>query len=91
MPKRKEVFEALQFFAIQAVSYCLITFNYRAIAQASAANAVGSDLLFASMSFFVIRKIARTESSVISWLGYSAGSGVGTLAGIVISKWWLGK
>jgi hypothetical protein len=89
--KRKAMREAVLFFFIQILNYGLITFNFRAIAQANVMNSVGSDLIFASLGFFVIRRIARSESSILSWIGYTAGSGIGTYIGIVVSQAWLGK
>lgn len=73
---------------VQIINYGLITFNYRAIASASTRSAIVSDLLFASFNFFVIRQIATGEQSLVAWVGYVVGSGIGTWVGIEISKWW---
>lgn len=80
---------ALLLLLIQSVNYGLITFNYRAIASASTRAAIVSDLLFASFNFFVIRQIATGEQSLLAWVGYVVGSGIGTWAGIEFSKWWV--
>jgi hypothetical protein len=87
---KKKVQEFCTFFMLQLVGYLLITINYRAIAEANYGLTAGSDFAFASLSFFVIRKIAKSEEQVHQWAGYATGSVVGSLLGIYISKHWMG-
>ena len=77
--------EASLLAAIQIVSYSLLCINYRAVATTQYHEAAITDFLIASMSFFVIRKIARSEDSLHQWLGYAVGSVAGSYLGIYLS------
>lgn len=72
------------FFLIQATSYSLITYNFRSIAVGNIPAALVSDAINASLGFFVIRRIARSEDSLIGWAGYLLGSLVGTTIGMLV-------
>lgn len=73
-------------FLCQLVAYTLVTMNFRYVAQGNVAYALGTDALHASLSFFVIKRIAQSEdASVGPWLGYLLGSLVGTAIGLHLS------
>ena len=56
------------------------------MAQANYLQSMSSDAAIASMSFFVIRKIAKDENqSIWLWLGYTLGGVVGSALGIYLS------
>lgn len=76
------------FFGAQfIVYYLLLTVNYSAIAKGSYLWTGLSDLVFASVNFFVIRKIATSKvTSVLEWGSYVTGSVAGSLLGIYLSK-----
>lgn len=78
--------EALTLFIIQIFSYSFLCINYRAVAQAHYHLSAITDFVLATMSFFIIRKIARSEDSIHQWIGYTSGSVVGSYLGIYISK-----
>lgn len=78
-------------FITQVISYSLLVINYRAVAQAHYAWSALSDFAIASLSFFVIKKIANSEDSVHLWLGYSLGGVAGSFIGIWLSLVLLGK
>lgn len=65
--------------------YGILCINYRAVAQAQYNIAAISDFTIASMSFFVIRKIAKSEDALHQWVGYVSGSVIGSYLGIYIS------
>lgn len=69
--------------------YGILCINYRAVAQANIATAAITDAMIASLSFFVIRKIAQSNESVIEWAGYTIGSIIGSVIGIYISTYFL--
>lgn len=73
-------------FASQAVLYCVICINTRAISQIDYTAAVLSDFAIASINFLVFRHIATTADTTKSWVAYVAGSLVGTVAGIRLSE-----
>jgi len=77
--------EALTLFAIQIVSYSLLCINFRAVANTEYHHAALTDFMLASLSFFVIRKIARSEDALHQWIGYVAGSVAGSYLGIWLS------
>ena len=77
--------EAIVLFFIQIVSYSLLCINYRAIALAFIGQAVMSDFLIASLNFYIIRKIAKSDDSFHQWVGYVLGSMVGSYVGIYLS------
>ena len=77
--------EASLLFAIQIVSYSILCINFRAVATAEYHKAAITDFMLASLSFFVIRKIARSEDSLHQWLGYVLGSVAGSYLGIYAS------
>ncbi len=81
--------EFLLMFAVQLINYCLITINYRAVAHGNYLLTGISDFIFASLNFFVIKKIAKSDDTIHQWLGYSTGGVVGALLGIYVSKFLL--
>jgi len=82
----KKFKEALLLFCIQIISYSLLCINFRAVAATDYPEAAITDFMLASLSFFVIRKIARSEDAVHQWLGYVAGSVTGSYLGIYLSS-----
>jgi hypothetical protein len=85
--KQKQVKLAVILFFTQIVMYGTITYNYRMIAQARVPEALLSDLLYGSLGFFVIKKVANdTGNAIVPWVGYSLGGVVGTYLGIVVSR-----
>jgi uncharacterized membrane protein YfcA len=83
--------EFLVLFLIQIVSYSLLVINYRAVAQANYVHSAVSDFAIASLSFYVIKKIAHGQDNFHQWLGYALGGVVGSIIGIYISVHLLGK
>lgn len=77
--------EAATLFAIQIVLYGILCINFRAVAQAEYNIAAISDFTVASLNFFVIRKIAKSEDAIHQWAGYVLGSVAGSYLGIYIS------
>jgi hypothetical protein len=77
--------EASLLACIQIVSYSLLCINYRAVATTQYHEAAVTDFMIASMSFFVIRKIAKSEDSLHQWIGYAVGSVIGSYLGIYTS------
>lgn len=88
--RRKDIKDSVILFFAQMISFAVITINYRAIAQASYFWSVITDLIVASLSYFVVRKIMKSKESVCQWLGFAIGSAVGTCIGIFVSKIILG-
>lgn len=83
--------EFLILCVIQVVSYSLLCINYRAVAQAHYIQSAASDFMIASLSFFVIKRIAQGQDHFHQWLGYATGSVIGSFLGIYISKVLLGS
>lgn len=81
----KEAKDMFILFIAQVINYGLLVVNFRAVAQASYFWSGLSDFVLASFSFFIIKKIAKSEDSWHLWLGYALGGLVGSLIGIWIS------
>jgi hypothetical protein len=81
----KKYQDALLMFIIQLVNYSLLVINFRAVAQANYFWSAITDFTIASFSFFVIKKIAKSDDSFHLWLGYALGGLAGSIAGIWIS------
>jgi hypothetical protein len=88
MKKLKEF--SIMFF-IQVVSYTLLCINFRAVAQAHYVQSAASDFVIATLSFFVIKKIANGDNTLHQWLGYALGGVVGSILGIYVSTLMLGQ
>lgn len=76
-----------QFFlyaTVQFAGYTIIVYNFRVIAAGNVQAALISDIIYASLQFFVIRHIAkeRDETSYWAFSGYVTGSALGTLLGM---------
>lgn len=82
---KQKLKEATLLFCIQICSYSLLCVNYRAVAQTQYHVAALTDFMLASMSFFIIRKIARSEDALHQWVGYVLGSVAGSYLGIYVS------
>jgi hypothetical protein len=78
---------------MQLVNWCLCTISWRAVSQANYPAAIVNDAILASLQFFVIRRMVKSqdEGSLIQWAGYTLGGVAGTVVGIWLSLWWLGK
>jgi len=84
--------EGFILFGAQMTSFAVIAINYRAVAQANYLWSVLTDIVVASISYFVIQRISKSKcSSVAQWIGFTIGSAVGTAIGILISKIILGS
>ena len=77
--------DAAVMFLIQLTSYTLLVINYRAVAQAHYLWSGVTDFAIASFSFFVIKKIAKSDDSLHLWLGYATGGLAGSFLGIWVS------
>jgi hypothetical protein len=72
-------------FLLQLINYTLLVINYRAVAHANYFWSGITDFAIASFSFFVIKKIAKSDDSVHLWLGYALGGLAGSFVGIWVS------
>jgi hypothetical protein len=89
--KRKDIKDSFILFFAQMLSFAIITINYRAVAQASYTWSALTDLIVASLSYFVVKRIAKTENTVLQWFGFAIGSAIGTIVGIFASLLLLGS
>lgn len=90
---RKQLKDALVLGVMQYLSWGISTISWRAVAQANIPASVVTDATLATVNFFVIKNLAkdRDESSFIPWLGYTIGGVLGTVTGILSSKFLLGQ
>jgi hypothetical protein len=73
------------FFAVQFLSYAMLCWNYRTVAQARYGGIFLSDLACAAISFTLIKKVANTESRV-ALIGYVLGGAFGSVVSVWITK-----
>lgn len=78
--------EGFILFFSQMLSFAIISINYRAVAQANYVWSILTDIIVAAISYFVIRRIAKTDNNAVQWIGFTIGSASGTAIGIFISK-----
>jgi positive regulator of sigma E activity len=88
--RRKDIKDSFILFFAQMLSFATITINYRAISQANYLWSILSDVIVAGLSYFVVRRIAKSKDSTRQWFGFTSGSAIGTAIGIFISKIILG-
>lgn len=81
----KRMREFAFFFFAQALSYAVITWNFRATAQARYAHMFISDMGCAFLGFTLIKKVAETKSRV-AMTGYVLGGACGSLLSAWVSK-----
>lgn len=73
------------FFAVQCLSYGMLCWNYRAIAQARFVGIFVSDLFCAFIGFSLIKYVAGTKSHVAR-AGYVLGGAIGSVISVYITK-----
>jgi hypothetical protein len=89
--KRNDIKDSLILFFAQMSSFAIITINYRAVNQANYFWSAFTDLIVAGISYFVIKKISKSDNSIWQRIGFAVGSAIGTIVGIFISIYILGK
>jgi hypothetical protein len=77
-------------FFINLANYLILVWNFRAVAQARIVDSVISDIILASMSFTIVKRIgdAKTKAERV---GYILGGAVASALGIIISHYFYGK
>jgi hypothetical protein len=78
----KPLREFLFFFALQFISYAVITWNYRAVAQARYLSIGISDLCCAGLGFTAIKRVSKAEGHA-ALAGYVLGGAFGSM----LSAW----
>ena len=77
---------------LQFLNWAICTISWRAVAQANFLASVITDTTLASLQFFVLRKIAKSEATtLVPWIGYTVGGVLGTVVGLQLSLILLGK
>jgi hypothetical protein len=81
----KQAKQFLIFFLIQAISYGVICWNYRAVAQARYFSIGISDMGCAAISWTLIKRIGEAKS-YWAQAGYILGGACGSLVSVWITK-----
>lgn len=79
----------LLIFIGQFLVYFLVVVNTRAYTNDNYALTAISDLIFASVNFFIIKRIAKETSNMLDLTAYVLGGTVGSLLSMYISKEYL--
>lgn len=80
---------ALRLFGAQVLHYALICISLRAVASGHYLQIAVADALVATTVYYVIRRVATSDSSVLMWLAYTTGGVLGSLLGTYVSEVWL--
>lgn len=73
------------FFSVQCLSYGMITWNYRVVAQARYGSIFLSDLACAAITFTLIKRIVD-EHSKAAMAGYILGGACGSVFAAWVTK-----
>lgn len=77
---------------LQFLNWSICTISWRSVAQANIPASIITDTTLASLQFFVFKRIAQDHgNTLIPWAGYTLGGVAGTVTGIYLSIWLLGK
>lgn len=73
---------------VQFLSYLNLTINFRAIAAGNIMISMITDATASALSYFVIRKVSKTEDG---WAltGMIVGGSIASALGIILTKGWL--
>lgn len=73
-------------FLAQFVAFFLIVINTRAYTGNNYSITAISDIIWSTLNFFVIRKIAQDAFNIGSLIAYTAGGTIGSLLAMYISS-----
>jgi hypothetical protein len=73
------------FFGVQFLSYAIICWNWRAIAQGRYASIFVSDMIFAGVNFLLIKRVSEAKSKA-ALAGYVLGGACGSLVSVWITR-----
>ena len=76
---------AVLFFMCQLALYGLVAFNVRALASGNIPATVITDLLIASVSFTVLRRIGDA-SRRLDFVGYALGGACGSIIALLVAR-----
>jgi len=68
----------------QFLSYSIVVYSWRAIAEKNVNKAVLVDIIYCTVQYHIIRKIANSKDSMWTWLGMVIGGCLGTYVGMII-------
>ena len=88
---KESIIEGGKLLMAQLVLYCIVTINYRAIAQANYPITGISAGIIAFITFFIVKEISKkSKHPIAAWSGFIIGSVLGDFVGIFLSKLMLG-
>jgi hypothetical protein len=74
------------FFVIQMSSYFLVTINQRGVVTYDYTSVIITDVMIASLGYFVIKKIASSTDAIHQWAGYVSGGVTGSVIALWLSQ-----
>jgi len=81
MDKLKEISKLAVY---QFLAYSLSVYGWRMIMSDMIWHAIFIDILYASNSLFMIRKISTSKNIYLDWIGIVIGSALGTYVGMKV-------
>lgn len=76
----------LELAFIQFLSYFIVTFNYRAVAEVSYVGTFATDILIALLAFFSIKRVAQAGTRQ-ELVGYIVGGCIGAQIALFLSTY----
>lgn len=73
-------------FGVQLCYYALLCISLRAIAAADYHLIAVFDFIIASFAFFIIRRVAQSETTALNWIAFATGGVLGSLCGTWLSQ-----
>lgn len=89
-PERSPFRVFVFFFSVQCLSYGMLCWNYRSVAQAWFGSIFVSDLCCAAITFSLIKHVAGTKSKVAQ-AGYILGGAIGSVIAVWLTRIIYGK
>lgn len=86
---KERVLIFLTFFVLQFVTYAIVCWNFRAIAQMKYAHAITTDMLISFNGWFILSKMVEANKHPLkNWAmtGYVCGGGLGSAVSMWVTK-----
>jgi hypothetical protein len=82
----KKIKEALLFLIVQFSMYFFITLNQRGIVEFNYGLVIFTDVIVASMGFFIIKRIANSAEALHQLAGYVTGGVLGSVLAMYLNQ-----
>lgn len=78
--------EFFEFLLLQSVSYSILSYNFRVLAQGRMVATLVSEAAYACFCWTIVRKMAAAPGSGLGMIGYVIGCCIGVAIGLKITR-----